>query len=155
MKLDRADKFLLMALQENSSQSMSSLSEQVGLSASAIHRRIKILEDAGIINGYSARLNAKALGYSLTFFVEITLQGQNKATLEKFEKAIKRIPEIQESYLMAGTADYLVKIVARSTEDYERIHSELSSINQVARVQTSMILRTVQEWKGFTVEHMG
>ncbi|WP_109466302.1 Lrp/AsnC family transcriptional regulator [Albibacillus kandeliae] len=144
MTLDSIDRNILSALQRNGRMSNADLSEQVNLSPSACHRRVQRLESEGYIKGYVALLDAKKLGVSTVVFVEITLQGQSDEVLDAFEKAVSRIPDVLECHLMAGTADYILKIVAEDTEDFARIHRQhLSRLPGVAQMQSSFALRTV------------
>jgi len=122
----------------------SDLSEAVNLSPSACHRRVQRLEKDGFIRDYVALLDARKMGVPTTVFVEITLQGQADEVLEAFEKAVGRIPDVLECHLMAGTADYLLKVVAENTEDFARIHRQyLARLPGVAQMQSSFALRTV------------
>ena len=142
--MDRFDIALLEALQADSRRSMADLGERIGLSASACHRRIKALEEAGLIAGYAARLDPKALGLDLQAFVEISLTSQSRETMDRFETAVADFPEILECHLMAGAADYLLKVVAENTEDFARIHRQhLARLPGVGQMQSSFALRTV------------
>lgn len=144
MSLDTTDRRILAALQKRGRMSNSDLSEAVNLSPSACHRRVQRLEAEGYISGYVALLNARKLGVPTTVFVEITLQGQADEVLDAFEKAVARIPDVLECHLMAGTADYLLKVVAEDTEDFARIHRQhLARLPGVAQMQSSFALRTV------------
>lgn len=144
MTLDETDRRILRVLQKRGRISNAELSEAVNLSASACHRRVQQLEKAGYIRDYVALLNARKLGVPTTVFVEITLQGQTDDILDAFEKAVARIPDVLECHLMAGTADYLLKVVAEDTEDFARIHRQhLARLPGVAQMQSSFALRTV------------
>jgi Lrp/AsnC family leucine-responsive transcriptional regulator len=100
--------------------------------------------EEGFIAGYVALLNARRLGRPTTVFVEITLSGQADEVLDAFEREVARVPDILECHLMAGTADYLLKIVAADTEDFARIHRKyLARLPGVRQMQTSFSLRTV------------
>ncbi len=118
--LDSIDRKLLAALQRRGRMSNAELSEQVNLSPSACHRRVQRLEVEGYIRDYVALLDPRKLGVPTTVFVEITLSGQADEILEAFEKGVRRIPDVLECHLMAGTADYLLKVVAEDTEDFAR-----------------------------------
>ena len=96
------------------------LSEVVNLSQSACHRRVQRLESEGYIDGYVALLNSRKMGRRTTIFVEITLNGQADEVLDAFERAVLRVPEVLECHLMAGNADYLLKVVAADAEDIAR-----------------------------------
>ena len=144
MDIDSIDRRLLAALQKRGRMSNAELSEAVILSPSACHRRVQRLEADGFIIGYVALLNARKLNVATTVFVEITLQGQAGEVLDAFEKAVARIPDVLECHLMAGTADYILKVVAEDTEDFARIHRQhLSRLPGVAQMQSSFALRTV------------
>lgn len=144
MALDSIDRRLLVALQKSGRMSNAELSETANLSPSACHRRVARLEAEGYIKNYVALLDARKLGVPTTVFVEITLQGQTDEVLEAFEKAVSRIPDVLECHLMAGTADYLLKVVAEDTEDFARIHRQfLARLPGVAQMQSSFALRTV------------
>ena len=120
------------------------LAERVNLSPSACHRRVQRLEADGFIAGYVALLDARKMGWPTTVFVEITLQGQADDLLDAFEREVKRVPDILECHLMAGTADYLLKVVAADTEDFARIHRQyLTRLPGVAQMHSSFALRTV------------
>lgn len=144
MSLDTTDRKILAALQKNGRMSNAELSEQANLSPSACHRRVQRLEVDGYIRNYVALLDARKMNVPTTVFVEITLQGQAEEVLDAFEKAVARIPDVLECHLMAGTADYILKVVAENTEDFARIHRQyLSRLPGVAQMQSSFALRTV------------
>lgn len=144
MALDQMDRSILRVLQKTGRISNADLSERVGLSQSACHRRVQRLEEEGYVNGYVALLNARKMELNTTVFVEIGLSGQADELLESFETAVARVPEVLECHLMAGTADYLLKVVAESSEDFARIHRQsLARLPGVQRMQSSFALRTV------------
>jgi len=142
--LDEVDLRILRVLQRQGRISNAELSEKVNLSASACHRRVQRLETEGHIRGYVALLDARKMGVPATVYVEITLQAQADEVLEAFEQAVRRIPDVLECHLMAGTADYILKVVAEDTEDFARIHRQyLTRLPGVAQMQSSFALRTV------------
>ena len=144
MALDATDRRILSALQISGRMSNADLSEKINLSPSACHRRVQRLESDGYINGYVALLNARKMAVPTTVFVEITLRGQTDEVLDAFEKAVTRIPDVLECHLMAGAADYILKVVAENTEDFARIHRQhLARLPGVAQMQSSFALRTV------------
>ncbi len=144
MALDPTDRRILSVLQRKGRISNADLSEEVNLSASACHRRVQRLEEDGYISNYVALLDRRKMGLPTLVFVEITLSGQADDLLDAFEKAVSRIPDVLECHLMAGTADYILKIVAEDTEDFARIHRQhLSRLPGVAQMQSSFALRTV------------
>ncbi|MGR3839034.1 MAG: Lrp/AsnC family transcriptional regulator [Cognatishimia sp.] len=144
MELDQTDRRILGVLQKSGRMSNSDLSETVNLSASACHRRVQRLESEGFIKDYVALLDSRKMRVPTTVFVEITLSGQADEVLEAFEKAVARIPDVLECHLMAGSADYLLKVVAENTDDFARIHRQhLARLPGVAQMQSSFALRTV------------
>lgn len=144
MRIDATDKRILSFLQKQGRMSNSDLSEAVNLSASACHRRVQRLEAEGYIKDYVALLDARKMGVPTTVFVEITLRAQADDVLDAFEKSVARIPDVLECHLMAGSADYLLKVVAENTEDFARIHRQyLARLPGVAQMQSSFALRTV------------
>lgn len=146
MELDHIDRRLLAALQREGRLSNAELSEKVNLSPSACHRRVQRMERAGLISGYVALLDPRAVGAQTLVFVEITLSGQADEVLDAFEAAVARVPEVLECHLMAGTADYLLKVVAADTDDFARIHRRaLATLPGVQTMQSSFALRTVRQ----------
>ena len=144
MKIDATDQRILKQLQRQGKMSNAELAQEANLSASACHRRVKRLEGGGVIKNYVALLDARKSGFPTTVFVEITLSGQADEVLEAFEKAVSRIPDVLECHLMAGSADYLLKVVAENTDDFARIHRQhLARLPGVAQMQSSFALRTV------------
>ena len=142
--LDTIDRTILNALQNQGRISNAELAELVNLSPSACHRRVQRLEKDGFIKQYVALLNARKIGLPTTVFVEIRLSAQADEVLDNFEKAVARIPDVLECHLMAGTADYILKVVAENTEDFARIHRQhLTRLPGVAQMQSSFALRTV------------
>ncbi len=145
MKLDTLDRAILAALVDNGRASQVELAERLPLSATAIARRIKALEDAGIIEGYQARLSRQALGLTMTVIVHVGLRSQNEELLADFEKAVERAPSIVSCHLMSGEDDYVLTVLARDLGDFERIHKEeLSRLPGVARLKSSFALREVK-----------
>lgn len=144
MDLDDTDRRLLRALQRKGRMSNGELSDAVNLSPSACHRRVQRLERDGYIKDYVALLDARKLGVPTTVFVEIRLQGQTQDVLDAFEAAVARIPDVLECHLTAGSADYILKIVAEDSDDFSRIHRQhLARLPGVAQMQSSFALRTV------------
>ncbi len=122
------------------------LAERVHLSESACLRRVRALENEGLIQGYSARVDPHKAGLSGIVFVSITLERQDQDELQVFEDAVRAVPEVMDCYLMTGEFDYLLRVVVADTEDFERIHSQqLTRLPGVARVHSSFALRTVQK----------
>jgi Lrp/AsnC family leucine-responsive transcriptional regulator len=144
MTLDATDRRLLAALQRDGRLTNAQLSEAANLSPSACHRRVQRMEAEGLIDRYVALLDARRLGWPTTVFVEITLSGQADEVLDAFESAVRRVPDVMECHLMAGSADYLLKVVAQDTDDFARIHRQyLARLPGVAQMHSSFALRTV------------
>lgn len=150
--MDKIDLRILTALQADCRQSVAELAETVSLSPSACHRRVKQLEDKGVIQGYTARLDGKKVGYLIEFFIEVSLASQREEILREFERAVRRVPEILECHLMTGQADYLLRVGASDTVDYERIYrNRIAQLPGVSRIQSSLVLRTVKQWAGYVL----
>ena len=146
MKLDRFDKAILQALQHDGRVSNAALAERLSLSESACLRRVRALEESGLVEGYTALINQQKAGCPVNVFVNITLDRQDETDLRRFEEAVRKIPEVMECYLMTGDYDYVVRVVVAVTADFERLHSKhLTRLPGVARVHSSFALRTVQK----------
>ena len=144
MQLDATDCRILRVLQRQGRITNAELAEQVNLSPSACHRRVQRLESDGIIANYVALLDLRRIGRATVVYVEIKLSGQSDEILDAFEREVARVPDVLECHLMAGSADYLLKIVAADTEDFARIHRRyLSRLPGVVQMQSSFALRTV------------
>ncbi len=148
--MDRLDIAILEALQNDSRRSMADLGDRIGLSASACHRRIKAMEEAGLIAGYVARLDPKALGLDLQAFVEISLTSQSREIMDRFERAVADFPEILECHLMAGQADYLLRVAAADLKGFDAIHRDcLARLPGVSAIRTSFAIRRIRDWQGY------
>ena len=149
MNIDSTDLKILAALQPNGRLSNVELASRVHLSASACLRRVKALEDSGVIQGYRASVDPIRVGLPDNVFVSVGLASQDQADLDAFEEAVRRVPEVMECYLMTGDFDYLLRIVVAGAADYERIHRQhLTRLPAVARVHSSFALRVVQDSAG-------
>lgn len=144
MSLDALDRAIIAALVADGRLSQVELAERVPLSATAIARRIRALEEAGVIEGYSARVSRKALGLTMMAIVQIGLKSQNEELLAAFEKAAVAAPSVVACHMMSGDDDYVLTVLARDLPDFERIHKEqLSRLPGVARLRSSFALREV------------
>ena len=151
--MDEIDRKILRLLQDNCRLSIADIGDKVGLSASACHRRIALLEKNGVIENYTARLNGEKLGYNMTFYVEVSLESQSDAVLSAFEKAALGRPEVLECYLTTGEADYLIKVAAPDTKSYERIYKRtIAALPHVSRIQSSLVMKTVKRWSGYPTQ---
>ena len=146
MSLDRHDRLILNALQKDGRVSNVNLANQVNLSESACLRRVRALEESGIIDRYAALVSQPKVGLSGNVFVNIALHREEQSELAAFEQAVQRIPEVMECYLMTGEFDYLLRVVVSDMADFERLHNEaLTRLPGVARVNSSVAIRTVRK----------
>lgn len=142
--LDKIDAHILRILRTDGRISNADLAQEVGLSASACLRRLRLLESNGTIRGYTALIDVPGPDEGLVVLAQVTLERQTEEFLSRFEAAVRRCQEIADCYLMTGLADYVLKIEVRSTADYESFHKDiLSRMPGVARIQSSFAIRTV------------
>jgi len=140
------DRFILEALQEDSRISNSDLAERVGMSASALWRRVRALEEAGVIEGYGARVNADAVGMGFHAIVHVHLARHDPERIVEVIRAIERRDEVQECYGTTGQADYHLRVLCRDLEAYNRFLEDfLFRLPAVASAQTNVVLRTIKK----------
>jgi Lrp/AsnC family transcriptional regulator len=145
MHLDEFDKKILDRLQTDATIAVADLADQVGLSQSTCWRRINLLEQAGIIRARVALLDAKAVGLEVTVFANIKLSAHGRRSLNEFEEAIAVCPEVVECYTMSGEMDFLLRIVARDIEAYERfLRATLLQMPSVQEVHSHIALSRVK-----------
>lgn len=145
MTLDAIDRRLLAALQINGRLSATELAEKVGLTTSPCLRRIRNLEEAGVIQGYSTVIDQTKVGLPVSVFVSIKLERQREDAMLGFEEAVRRWPEVVECYLMTGTRDYLLRVVAPDLAGYERfLKQTLTRLDGVASIESSFALAQVK-----------
>jgi len=143
---DRYDRSILDALQKDGRISNVQLANLVSLSESACLRRVRALEESGMIVRYAALLSQPKVGLSGNVFVHIGLHREEESELAAFEDAVRNIPEVMECYLMTGEFDYLLRVVVSDMADFERLHRDaLTRLPGVARVNSSVAIRTVQK----------
>jgi Lrp/AsnC family leucine-responsive transcriptional regulator len=146
MKLDDIDRKILTALQRDGRMQNIELAKVVGLSPSPCLRRVRLLEEAGVIDRYVAVLNPAKIGKRLTLFVRIWLKAQDEDTIEYFIAEVLKLPEVLECYLMLGDCDVLVRVVADDIDAYRRFQSEhLSRIKGVQNVKTDLPSQVVKQ----------
>jgi DNA-binding Lrp family transcriptional regulator len=151
-QLDSIDLAILEALQHDGRLSNVQLAQRVHLSPSACLRRVKPLEDGGVIAQYVALLSPKAVGRQGTSFTIVNLEGSNPALLQAFEQAVRDAPQILDCHYVAGSNDYLLRFAYRDAEDLERLHSEvLMHLPGVARMNSMLVLRTVKRTTALTL----
>ncbi|MCB1483899.1 MAG: Lrp/AsnC family transcriptional regulator [Hyphomicrobium sp.] len=143
--LDAIDRKILSLLQDDCRLTMQEIAERVGLSASPCHRRIKIMEEAGIIRRYIALVDQRKVGLPVSVFVSIKLERQREKDLEAFSKAISRWPEVLECYLMTGHRDYLLRVVVEDLTAYETfLKHKLTLVPGVASIESSFALDQIK-----------
>ena len=140
--VDDIDRRLIAALQDNARLTTHELAQMTGLSQSPCWRRIRRLEEAGLIRGYHARLDRRALGYGVVAFVTIRIDFQNESRSAEFTEAVQAIPQVVMFHGITGAADFLLMVVARDLDDYsELLRSRLHRLPGVREVQTSFSLQ--------------
>jgi DNA-binding Lrp family transcriptional regulator len=153
--LDSIDLKLLRTVQEDARLSNVDLAERIGLSASPCLRRLRKLEDSGVIKGYMTLIDQNAVGLPVSVFVSVTLKEQSEQALEKFESRIQSLPQVMECYLMTGTADYLLRVVTADLASYECFLKEhLTRIPVIASIQSSFALKQVSFRTALPLPHM-
>ena len=142
--LDEIDRRILASLQAHARLRNVELAEQVGLSASPCLRRVKRLEETGVIRGFATLVDPEAVGLPVSVFVQVTLERQSEAALETFESRIAEWPEVMECYLMTGDADYLLRVVAADLTAYQEfLMNKLTRVEGVASIKSSFALRRI------------
>ena len=143
--IDDIDRRIIAAVQSDGKITTLELAERVGLSASPCARRLRMLEDAGVIKGYTAVIDQKKVGLPISAFASIKLERQREEDLDRFAQAVSRWPEVVDCYLMTGQRDYLMRIVARDLEAYEQfLKDKLTRLDGVASIETSFALGQVK-----------
>jgi len=144
MAFDKFDRAILAALQQDGRVTNVQLASRVNLSESACLRRVRALEEAGVIDRYVALLSQQKVGLPGSVLVQIGLHREEERDLAAFEQAVREIPEVMECYLMTGEFDYLLRVVVTDMADFERLHKDqLTRLPGVARVNSSVTIRTV------------
>ncbi|WP_349263415.1 Lrp/AsnC family transcriptional regulator [Steroidobacter sp.] len=145
MKIDQIDRRILRALQKDGRLQNVELAKRVGLSPSPCLRRVRRLEEAGVIDRYAALLDASKIGVNLTVFARISLISQDAETVERFTNAMRNLPQVVECYVMAGECDALLRVVAADLDDYRRFQStHLTRVNAVQTVKTDIPLQKIK-----------
>ena len=145
MQLDEIDRRILRELQRDGRLQNNELARRVGLSPSPCLRRVRLLEEAGVIDRYVALLNPSKIGMGLTVFARVWLTGQDAKTVERFTRRVQQLPEIVECHLMAGDCDFLLRIVAANLEAYRQFQVDhLTRIECVQNVKTEVPMQRVK-----------
>jgi DNA-binding Lrp family transcriptional regulator len=146
IKLDEIDRRILRALQRDGRLQNTELAQEVGLSPSPCLRRVRLLEDAGVIERYVAVLDAAQVGIGMTLFTRVWLTAQDADTIEHFIEAMKRLPQIVECYIMLGESDALLRVVVQDLDDYRRFQTQhLTRANGIQNVKTDLPSQIVKQ----------
>lgn len=139
---DRLDRAILRALREDGRMSLVQLSERVGLSATPVKRRLRQLEDSGLIEGYVARIDRKAAGFGITAFVSVELEKQDAEAVASFQRKVARFEEVVTGSLMTGAQDFLLEVVVESLEEFETfLQTKLMRVEGLRAVRSRFALR--------------
>jgi len=151
--IDEIDRKILSALQDSGRMTNVELASRVGLTAPPCLRRVRGLEDAGIIRGYHAMLDPPSLGYSITVFAMVSLKSQAEADLRAFEDHVAVLPEIRECHMLSGEIDFILKIVAHDLQAFQQfLTTQLTPAPNVANVKTSLTIRSSKLLPGVPVD---
>ena len=152
VKLDRIDRRILHDLQDKGRMTNVELAKRAGISAPPCLRRVRALEKAGLIKGYHAEVNAEALGFTVTVFAQVGLSSQAEADLRAFEQLVALYPEVRECHMLAGEADFLLRIVATDWDAYQRfLTSKLTPAPNVSHVKTALAIRSTKTEPGVPI----
>jgi DNA-binding Lrp family transcriptional regulator len=146
--LDAIDRRILASLQEDGRMTNVDLSKRAGISAPPCLRRVRALEEAGVIRGYHADTDPHRLGWEITFFAVVGLESQKDAVLSAFEQVVGAWPEVRECHMIRGGGDFLLKLVARDTSHENQLTQKLTGLQSVSRVQTLQTIRTSRSLSG-------
>lgn len=152
--IDKFDHAILAKLQSTTEVAVAQIAEAVGLSTNACWRRIKRLEDAGYIRKRVALLDEAALGLKMTVFVSVKTNEHNAQWLQSFASGVKALPEVIEFYRMSGEIDYLLKIVVRDLDDYDRVYKELISVAPLHDVSSSFAMERIKSSTEIPLGHL-
>jgi len=153
IKLDKIDRKILRDLQASGRITNVELSKNAGISAPPCLRRVRALEEHGFIKGYYARLDAASLGYGMSVFALIKLVSQSESDLKKFEDKCQEMRQIRECHMLSGEVDFILRIVAKDWDDYQRfLTEELTALENVTSVKTMPLVRSAKEKTGIPID---
>lgn len=153
VSFDRIDRRILAELQADGRMTNVDLAEHVGLTAPPCLRRVRALEEGGVIEGYHASLSAARLGYTITVFAMVSLKSQAESDLRAFEQHVARLDPVRECHMLNGEIDFILKIVARDLQEFQSfLTSSLTTAPNVAGVKTSLTIRTSKHVPGVPVD---
>jgi DNA-binding Lrp family transcriptional regulator len=152
-RLDAIDRKILKELQDDGRMTNVDLARRVGISAPPCLRRVRALEEEGVIKGYHAELDASKLGFAITVFAMVSLKSQAEEDLRAFEHHVQTLPEVRECHMLNGEIDFILKIVSRDLQSFqELLTSKLTPAPNVASVKTSLTIRTSKHEPGVPLE---
>ena len=152
-QLDTTDRVILRHLQHDGRITNVELAARAGLTAPPCLRRVRTLEESGIIKGYHADLNPESLGYGITVFAMVSLKSQAETDLRAFEDHIAQLPQVRECHMLNGEIDFILKIVAHDLQEFQRfLTSELTPAPNVSHVKTSLTIRASKNLPGVPVD---
>lgn len=153
LQLDTIDRVILGHLQSEGRITNVDLAERAGLTAPPCLRRVRALEDAGVIRGYHADLDPEAMGYGITVFAMVSLRSQAEDALRGFEDHVAALPEVRECHMLNGEIDFILKVVARDLQEFQRfLTRELTAAPNVDHVRTSLTIRASKMLPGVPVD---
>jgi DNA-binding Lrp family transcriptional regulator len=153
IKLDKIDRRILRDLQANGRMTNVELAHRAGISAPPCLRRVRALEEAGYLRGYYAEIDAESLGFGVTVFAQVGLSSQAEPDLKAFETLVATWPQVREAHMLAGEADFLLKIVAKNWDSYQRfLTTELTAAPNVNHVKTALAIRASKFEPGVPIE---
>ncbi len=153
-EIDAKDWQIIRELQADGRLTNQELAQRVNLSPSPCLRRVRLLEEAGVITGYSADVDPRACGLSITAFILVALQRPERDAVENFEKSIRRIDEILDCYLLTGESDYMLRVVVADLDEYERfVRNRLHAIPGIGSIKTSLVYGKVKSSRVFPGAH--
>jgi DNA-binding Lrp family transcriptional regulator len=153
LTLDAIDRRLLAELQKDGRVTNVDLAIKVGLTAPPCLRRMRALEQSGIIRSYHADVDAASLGYTITVFAMVSLKSQAEEDLRRFEEHVAALPDVRECHMLNGEIDFILKIVSRDLQSFqELLTSQLTSAPNVSSVKTSLTIRTTKDEPGVPIE---
>ena len=155
IKLDDVDRQILSDLQGDGRMTNVELAKRAGISAPPCLRRVRALEDGGIVRGYHADIDADALGYSVNVFAFVGLTSQAESDLREFEEMVSALPQVRECHMLMGETDFLLKIVAHDWDDFQRfLTSKLTPAPNVSHVKTALAIRSAKSLPGVPIDGM-
>ena len=152
IKLDQIDRKILRDLQDSGRMTNVELARRAGISAPPCLRRVRALEEAGLIRGYHAELDAELMGFEVAFYALVGLDSQSEVVLTKFESRVRQWPEVRECHMIRGGGDFLLLVVARNTAHENALTTRLTGAPNVSNVTTFQIIRSDKRLPGVPVE---